>query len=41
MKVIFLDIDGVLNHCADGEDLYFDALESETLPICKSNYRAF
>lgn len=36
-KVLFLDIDGVLNHAAYGEDLYFDKFAAENLAIDTDN----
>lgn len=40
-RILFLDIDGVLNHAAPGQDLYHDKFENEKVPICKDNLLAF
>lgn len=39
-KVVFLDIDGVLNHSDPGEDVYYDKFDSQELPICQDNIDA-
>lgn len=33
MKIVFLDIDGVLNKTTFGEDLYFDTFEDQKVPL--------
>ena len=35
--VLFLDIDGVLNHAEEGQDLYFDEFGAGKVPICQEN----
>ena len=41
MRVVFLDIDSVLNHAAPGLDIYFDETEKGKVPIDNGNLEAF
>jgi len=41
VDIIFLDIDGVLNHSPPAEDTYFDTFAERTLPLSKDNLAAF
>lgn len=40
MEVLFLDIDGCLNHCRRGEDMYYDAHAGSRLPLDPDNMAA-
>lgn len=39
--IIFLDIDGVLNHSNVGEDTYYDHFENVSIPIDQNNLKYF
>lgn len=39
-RVIFLDIDGVLNHSNPGEDVYYDVFEGKDLALDQDNINA-
>ena len=40
MRVLFLDIDGIVNHASYGEDLYHDKFAAKSVPIVKDNLEA-
>ena len=40
MRVLFLDIDGLVNHASYGEDLYHDKFAAKSVPIDKDNLEA-